>query len=84
MKTYQGWGNSGVGTIDEYLTIGDEVDEEMIDYFRDILPPRTCNFMMLQVGEPSDYVNCRATYMTFQKENGKWIFKGDCFRGGGD
>lgn len=83
MKTYKGWLNSKAKTIDEYLTIGDEVDEEMINYFRDILPPATDNFTILQVGEPSNHINGQAIYMTFKREKGKWIFKGDCFRDGG-
>lgn len=83
MKSYKEWINSETKTIDEYLNVGDEVDEEMIDYFRDILPPATCNFKMLQVGEPSNHVNGQAIYMTFEKEGDKWIFKGDCFKGGG-
>lgn len=80
MKTYKGWGNSTAKTIYEYLAVGDEVDEEMIDYFRDILPPATISTFILQVGEASDHIDGRATFMTFKKENGKWIYKGDCFR----
>lgn len=82
MKTLEGWENSDTKTIYEYLSVGDEVDEEMIDYFRDILPPTTINAYMLQVGEPSDCINGRNTYTTFIKENSKWKFKGDCFKGG--
>lgn len=81
MKTYKGWHESNAKTIDEYLIIGDEVDEEMIDYFRDILPPKTSNMFMLQVGEPCDHVNGKATYITFVKQNSKWIYRGECFKG---
>lgn len=80
MKTYKEWEKSKAETIYEYLNIGDKVDEEIIDYFRDIVPPVTINSFTLQVGEPSDHINGKATFMTFMKVNGEWIYKGDCFR----
>ena len=80
MKTYKGWLESRTKTIDEYLNIGDEVDEEMVDYFRDILPPKTYRSDILQVGEPYDHINGRAIYLTFKKEDSRWIYKGNCFK----
>jgi len=82
LKTYKGWKESNFTRIYDYLNIGDEVDEEMIDYFRDIMPPIIMNFCMLQVGELADHIGGKATYMTFVKEKGRWIYKGDCVRGG--
>lgn len=80
-KSYKGWLNSSAKTIEEYLNKGDEVDNEMIEYFTDILPPITQNSLMLQVGEPSNHIDGKALYMTFTNENSKWIYKGDCFKG---
>ncbi|MHB8390383.1 MAG: hypothetical protein ACYDBH_12495 [Acidobacteriaceae bacterium] len=38
MKTYSGWGESRQ-SLDHYLQIGDVVDQEMADYFVNVLPP---------------------------------------------
>lgn len=81
MKTYKEWMDSDTKTIEEYLNVGDEVDNEIIEHFTEILPPKTCNLCMLQVGEPSYHIDGKALYMTFTNENSKWIYKGDCFKG---
>ena len=39
MKTYQNWGEHQ--TLTSYLNPGDEVDQEMVDYFCGTLPPQT-------------------------------------------
>jgi len=38
MKTYAAWGESRQ-SLDHFLAIGDDVDQEMADYFVNVLPP---------------------------------------------
>lgn len=86
MKTLTGWHNSGVRTLEEYLQVGDEVDLEMVDHFINLLPPRTLNATLVQVGEPysmapGDDGKNHTTWTTFHKANGKWYYAGNCFVG---
>lgn len=86
-KTYNGWSNSGSCTFDDYVNVGDSVDEEIVLNFLELLPPASNREGYMQVGEPhssefdenkSEY---RSTYMTFQKEGDTWYYKGYCFLG---
>ena len=67
---------------------GDYVDQEIVDYFRDVLPPRSMAPGYLQVGEPYNHTpdqegRYRATYNTFKKSApGVWKYCGHCFVGG--
>ncbi len=87
MKTYQGWIESGIRSFGEYCLPDDEVDEEMVDYFMDILPPATFRADCAQVGEPhscepNDDGIYKNTYATFHRvAAGRWRFDGYCFRG---
>lgn len=84
-KSNQSWHESGLGSFDEYFRLGDEVTEELVDYFMDLLPPAYMSYGMLQVGEPysheqdPDTGKLRATYTTFIKSEGKWKYVGECF-----
>lgn len=68
---------------------GDTIDEEIVDYFMDVLPPASMERGYLQVGEPYDHLDdpktgkWRATYSTFRKDSstGLWVYCGTCFRG---
>lgn len=80
IKTYKGWINSDADTIDKYLNPGDLVDEEMYNYFLNILPPLVLDKYYLQVGGACDYVSGNYTYVTFIFENGNWIYKGECHK----
>ena len=79
MKTLEKWKK---GNITDYLSVGDQVDQEMINYFTNILPPRTFSTGCLQVGEPYSHKvvgeKMRARYITFKKECGKWHYAGLC------
>ena len=91
MKTLDGWheyakahGKSGWS---EYCHPGDQISEDVYDYFLDLLPPRTMRGGYFQVGEPSDsrrnprtgrFAN---TYPTFLQKNGTYFYMGDCFAG---
>jgi len=88
LKTYNEW----QGSLSEYLKIGDEVDQEMVEYFINVLPPATMNGSCVQIGEPyshredSKTGKWRATYPTLKSngqfgDNRKWFWAGDCFRG---
>lgn len=78
MKTYNDW----KGDLNEYLTVGDEVDEEMIDYIINCLPPACMRESCTQLGEPYSHdEEGRALYYTFSKINGIWTYRGFCRRG---
>ena len=88
MKTFKEWCDSNE-SLSDFLEPGDEVDEEMVDYFMDIMPPHRMSFGYLQVGEPYDHIlvkdgkeeEYKAIYSTFYKKNGKWFYAGHCTTG---
>ncbi len=75
------------GDFNEDFKPGDYVDQEIVDYFRDVLPPRSMAPGYLQVGEPYSHVpdqdgRYRATYNTFTKSApGVWKYWGHCIAG---
>jgi hypothetical protein len=82
IKTYVNW----KGSLNEYLKVGDLVDEEMTEYFINVLPPACWRSNLIQMGEPySDAKDnngkYRATYSTLQKTSEGWTYAGNCFRG---
>jgi hypothetical protein len=79
MKTLAGWNASDCGSLRGYLEIGDLVDDEMYYYFLGVVPPLVNTSEMLQVNEPCDHVNGRATYLTFVRKNDAWTFAGECW-----
>ena len=86
VKTYKGWMESGLPTFDEYCAPGDEVDEEMVDYFVNVVPPVLMRSTCTQAGEPYSHERdergrYRATYTTFHRTEGGWQFDGYCFYG---
>lgn len=87
VKTYNGWQESGLPTFDDYCFPGDEVDEAMVEYFVNSVPPTTYYSTCTQDGEPfsherDEHGNYRPTYGTFHRiEDGRWKFDGYCFEG---
>lgn len=88
IKTISGWceftNRTGKGSIYAYLNKGDVVSENLVDYFLDLLPPRSLSHNFMQVGEAYSHVydidrRLRATYMTFVRSNGEWRYLGHCF-----
>ena len=86
MKTLVEWNKSGE-CLNDFLTIGEEVDMEIIDYIIGVLPPETMKRDVIQMGEPFDA--CPRTGMTrwltfFKKTHvgqdvnidGDWIYGG--------
>lgn len=51
MKTKEQWDNSGQ-TLEEFLVVGDEVDDAMADYFTGVLFPACMSNRVIQIGEP--------------------------------
>ena len=86
IKTIDGWHSSGFGDFHDYFNIGDEVDQDVIDHFTDVLPPRSISAGYLQVGEPysqeiDENGRYRATWATFLRKDGRWYYVGECFSG---
>ena len=85
-KTLEKLLESGLPTVEDYLEPGDEVDDALVEYFLDILPPRTNRAGLLQVGgEISTAKNIDGcwlpTYLTFKRQGGTWLYAGRCFAG---
>jgi hypothetical protein len=80
MKTYQGWNGSGQD-LSKYLQVGDEVDEELVDYILCVMPPATHRSDLIQMGEPHSFVAGRETFTTVHCVNGTWRYAGHCHRG---
>ena len=87
IKTLDGWRSCGLN-LNDYLAVGDEVDEELVDEQMNVVPPRSLSAGYLQVGEA--FANAwdgkgsyGPTYYTFymKQENGRqfWVFAGYCF-----
>lgn len=86
VKTYDGWQASGLPTFDEYCAPGDEVDEEMVEYFVNSVPPVLMRSACTQAGEPFSHEGdeqggYKPTYTTFHRTEGGWQFDGYCFYG---
>lgn len=85
-KTFDEWTSSGAIDFDSYVEIDDEVDEAIVQNFLEMLPPAYNSSVYMQMGEVNAYLpdekgSIRPTYMTFEKENGKWYYRGYCFLG---
>lgn len=77
MKTYENW----KGSLNEFLEIGDLVDQEFINYFINVLPPATYNSHCIQIGEPYSHINGKATYSTLKGTSDGWVYTGHCHKG---
>ena len=81
MKTMKDYELSNAQTFDEFFKPGDIVGNDVVEEFRNVLPPITDNRYLMQMGEPHSSVNGKSTYMTFSKETEGWVYKGNCFKG---
>lgn len=83
-KTLKAWEDSGLDLV-EFVSVGDIVDEDIVNYFLNVLPPIVNYRNLLQVSEPfsseaCESGGCKNTYLTFHKEaDGNWHFCGACF-----
>lgn len=85
VKTYKGWLESGLRAFEDYCFPGDKVDEEMVEYFVNSVPPTLTLTSCTQGGEPWSYEpdetnGNRQTFITFHRlDGGYWQFDGYCF-----
>jgi hypothetical protein len=82
IKTLEQWNKSGQA-LDDFLQIGDAVDDEMANYFVGVLPPACMTGHVVQIGEPVSDVDGRPTYATLHRAyvGMPWVYAGNCHRG---
>lgn len=67
------------------VRVGDMVDEQIVEEFRDCIPPVAYNGRYLQCGEAYTHeINPKTgkwepAFITFARELGSWVYKGICF-----
>jgi len=88
--TMQMWAEAG--SFDRIAKAGDSVDEEIVEQFRNSLPPIANGKEYMQAGGPYSHVLVKKlhayapTYATFKKyvmpthPEGVWVYMGNCFR----
>lgn len=86
IKTLKGWNESEYNYFEDFCKPGDMVSQDIIDYFINSYPPITDYEDFVQAGEPYDTMmdpednKFKSRYTTFEKEDGIWIYKGNCFK----
>ena len=82
IKTLQTWQESAKN-FEDFVEPSDEVDEEMYNYFRDILPPIRIDGGFQVPESFSDALNENGKpnpiYSTFSTNKGRFFFVGYCF-----
>ena len=73
-KSLQGWHDSGLGDLDEYLAYGDEVDEELAHEQMNVVPPHYRSMGIIQVGEP--YTDVKSKNGRYRPVFGTFLLKG--------
>lgn len=82
--TKKAWDNSHK-YFTSWANIGDVVDEETVQHFRDCVSPIAYDAMYLQCGEPYTHEfnpktrKWEPAFITFARELGSWVYKGICF-----
>lgn len=85
-KTMEDWNNSKENYFESFFKPGDIVDQDVVEYFVNSLPPVTLREYFVQAGEPYNHrvdpedKICKATYPTFERGIENWIYKGNCFK----
>lgn len=66
------------GGLRRFLAAGDAVDDAMYWYFLEMLPPRTMDSDLFQVGEADDHggPDDAPRYATFQRHRRCWYYTG--------
>lgn len=75
IKKFEDWKNC---SFYDFLNVGDYVDERFVDYFLEVIYPRTWTRTIIQMGEPYSHINGKATYATLSKDEFGWKFCGNC------
>lgn len=72
-------------SFSSWARVGDIVDEQIVEEFRDCVSPVAYDAMYLQCGEPYKHGANPKTgkwepaFITFARELGSWVYKGICF-----
>ena len=72
-------------SFSSWARVGDIVDEQIVEEFRDCIFPVAYDAMYLQCGEPYTHeINPKTgkwepAFITFARELGSWVYKGICF-----
>ncbi|MEK4983647.1 hypothetical protein [Bacillus sp. FSL K6-6540] len=69
------------GSLDEFLSINDLVDEQIADHFIEVVPPAFFSAGIRQLGEAYSHVNGKPTYATLRRTEEGWRYCGHCFIG---
>lgn len=86
IKTMNNWRKSDL-EFKDFAKVGDIVDEGIVNWFAECVPPITYNSDLIQCGEAYGHRDnprtgrFEGTYITFAKVDDKWIYKGHCFFG---
>lgn len=86
VKTMNNWRTSDL-EFKDFAKVGDIVDEGIVNWFAECVPPITYNSDLIQCGEVYGHRDnprtgrFEGTYITFAKIDDKWIYKGHCFFG---
>jgi hypothetical protein len=83
MRRYGDWQAQHLPcSFGDYVAVGELVDEAMVDYFSEVVPPAYLTGSMVQCGEPYAHVDGKPTFTTFTKVNeGAWRYCGTCYFG---
>ena len=86
-KSLESWHECGFESFEDYFRPGDAVTEDLVEYFVNVVPPVSCSSGYVQAGSAYSHTRdscgtCRATYITFKKNEGNWTFLGYCFKHG--
>ena len=78
MKTYNQWSLAKV-TLEKFLNVGDEVDQELFDHMLEAVPPAIMTSTGFLVGEPYDWDDQgNDRFYHFSSFNGTYRFEGFC------
>lgn len=84
-KTLDEWKKSTDEIFADFCKPGDIVNQDIINYFINSLPPICIGENFVQAGGVFVHILDKGdnlfkpTYTTFEKEDGKWVYKGNCF-----
>lgn len=81
MKSMKDWEKSGADYFEDFFIPGDIVAKDVVDYFRNSMPPITDNAYLMQEGSAVDFIDGKNTYTTFENTVEGWKYKGDCHKG---
>ena len=75
MKTKTQWDKSKQN-LSDFLQVGDVVDEEMKDYFIEVLPPACMSSRCIQIGEPFTHNAKGPMFETLIRGPDGWTYAG--------